>query len=62
LEKRRRLLSSGGRDVLWLAYRHKVDAFGLGISAMPSMHVATTTLVACLAFAVRPVARHHRDQ
>jgi len=48
------LLSSGGRDVLWLAYRHKVDAFGLGISAMPSMHVATTTLVACLAFAVGP--------
>lgn len=48
------LLSSGGRDVLWNAYRHKVDAFGLGISAMPSMHVATTTLVACLAFAVGP--------
>jgi membrane-associated phospholipid phosphatase len=46
------LISSGGRDVLWSAYRHGVDAFGLGISAMPSMHVATATLVACLAFAV----------
>jgi hypothetical protein len=52
--KVRPLMSSGGRDALWAAYRHGVDAFGLGISAMPSMHVATATLVACLAFAVSP--------
>ena len=48
------LISSEGRDVLWTAYRHHVDAFGLGISAMPSMHVATATLAACLAFAIGP--------
>ena len=48
------LISSEGRDVLWTAYRHRVDAFGLGISAMPSMHVATAALAACLAFAVGP--------
>ena len=48
------LLSVGGRRALWSAYQRQVDAFGFGISAMPSMHIATTSLVACLAFAVSP--------
>jgi membrane-associated phospholipid phosphatase len=48
------LISSEGRDVLWTAYRHRVDAFGFGISAMPSMHVATAALATCLAFAIGP--------
>jgi membrane-associated phospholipid phosphatase len=48
------LLSAGGQNLLWTAYRHRVNAFGLGISAMPSMHLATMTLVVCIAFAVGP--------
>lgn len=46
------LLSVGGRRALWSAYQRGLDAFGFGVSAMPSMHIATTSLVACLAFAV----------
>lgn len=49
------LLSVGGRRTLWAAYQRQVDAFGFGISAMPSMHIATTALVACVAWAVSPV-------
>ena len=49
------LLSVGGRRTLWAAYQRHVDSFGLGISAMPSMHIATTALVACIAWAVSPV-------
>jgi len=48
------LLSVGGRRALWAGYQRHVDAFGFGISAMPSMHIATTALVACLAWAVSP--------
>jgi hypothetical protein len=48
------LLSLSGRRALWAAYQSRLDAFGFGISAMPSMHIATTALVACLAFAVSP--------
>ena len=48
------LLSVGGRRALWAAYEHRVDAFGFGVSAMPSMHIATVTLVACLGWAVAP--------
>jgi len=50
------LLSAGGRSVLWTAYQHHIDRFGYGISAMPSMHIATATLLACLGFRIsRPV-------
>ena len=48
------LMSVNGRRALWSAYLHKADLFGLGISAMPSMHIATTALIACLAFAISP--------
>ena len=48
------LLSVGGRRALWTAYQSHTDKFGFGISAMPSMHIAVTTLVACLAWAVAP--------
>ena len=47
------LLSAGGRSVLWNAYVHHINRFGYGISAMPSMHIATATLLACLAFRIR---------
>lgn len=40
---------------LWSAYQHGVDRFGFGISAMPSIHVAAATLLACLGFAVHRV-------
>jgi hypothetical protein len=50
------LLSLSGRRALWAAYQSRLDAFGFGISAMPSMHIATMSLVACLAFAVSPWA------
>ena len=48
------LLSVGGRRALWTAYQSRTDKFGFGISAMPSMHIAVTTLVACLAWTVAP--------
>ena len=35
----RRLLSVRGEDALWFAYRNRIEAFGLGVSAMPSVHI-----------------------
>jgi PAP2 superfamily len=46
------LTSVRGEDALWYASRHSVEAFGLGVSAMPSMHVASATLAALLGFAL----------
>jgi len=46
------LLARGGQHMLWSAYVHGSDTFGFGISAMPSVHIASITLVACLAFAL----------
>jgi PAP2 superfamily len=46
------LLSVRGEDVLWYAYSHRLEAFGAGISAMPSIHVATATLMALCGFAI----------
>lgn len=40
---------------LWTAYVRHVDQFGFGISAMPSVHVATATLLACLGRSVHRV-------
>ena len=45
------LLSLRGEDVLWYDYRHHVEAFGLGVSAMPSMHVASATLISLFGWA-----------
>ena len=45
------LLSVRGEDALWYAYQHRVEAFGLGVSAMPSMHVASAVLTAMFGFA-----------
>lgn len=46
------LLSVRGEQTLWYAYRHHIEAFGLGVSAMPSMHVASAVLVASFGFAL----------
>jgi PAP2 superfamily len=50
------LLSVRGQAGLWYAYTHNVEALGFGVSAMPSVHVASATLVALFGFAIaRPV-------
>lgn len=46
------LLSVRAEDALWYAYGHRLEGFGAGISAMPSVHVATATLMALLGFAI----------
>ena len=46
------LLSVEAQRSLWWAHQHQLDAFGSGISAMPSMHIASTALVACFAWSV----------
>ena len=45
------LFSVRGENALWYAYEHHVEAFGLGVSAMPSMHVACAVLTALFGFA-----------
>jgi hypothetical protein len=45
------LLSVRGEGALWYAYQHRVEAFGLGVSAMPSVHVASAVLTALFGFA-----------
>ena len=40
-----------GRNALWYAYEHRVEAFGLGVSARPSMEVASAVLAALFGFA-----------
>jgi hypothetical protein len=44
------LMSLRGEGALWYAYRHRVEAFGLGVSAMPSMHVASAVLMALFGY------------
>jgi hypothetical protein len=50
VDARHPLLSFRGEQVLWSAYRHDVEGFGFGISAMPSVHVASAVLVALFGF------------
>jgi membrane-associated phospholipid phosphatase len=45
------LLSVQGQSVLWSAYRQHLEGFGFGVSAMPSVHVASAMLVALFGFA-----------
>jgi hypothetical protein len=45
------LLAVRGESALWYAYEHRVQAFGFGVSAMPSMHVASAVLTALFGFA-----------
>ena len=47
------LMSLRGEQTLWFAYTHRIEGFGLGVSAMPSMHVASAALTALFGFAVR---------
>jgi hypothetical protein len=49
------LLSVRGERALWFAYTHHVEGFGYGVSAMPSMHVASATLTALFGFALSRV-------
>ncbi|MBA5639937.1 phosphatase PAP2 family protein [Duganella sp. LX20W] len=42
------------QDMLWQGYRHGVGVSGLTISAMPSMHVASSVLLALLGWRLRP--------
>jgi membrane-associated phospholipid phosphatase len=51
----RPLLSVGGHRALWAAYQQGTDAFGFGISAMPSVHVASSTLLAMAGWSVHRV-------
>lgn len=44
------------QDMLWQGYRHNVTVSGLTISAMPSMHVASSVLLALLGWRLRPAA------
>lgn len=50
VDARSPLLSLRGEGALWYAYRHRVEAFGFGVSAMPSMHVACATLMALFGY------------
>ena len=45
------LLSVQGQSVLWSAYTEHLEVFGIGVSAMPSVHVASAMLVALFGFA-----------
>jgi membrane-associated phospholipid phosphatase len=47
------LLSRMGQRSLWAVYTNGVNRFGFGVSAMPSVHIATATLLACLCFSIR---------
>ncbi|MBA5686213.1 phosphatase PAP2 family protein [Rugamonas apoptosis] len=44
------------QDMLWQGYRQRVGVSGLTISAMPSMHVASSVLLALLGWRLRPAA------
>ena len=46
------LLAVRAEGALWYAYSHRLEGFGAGISAMPSVHVATATLMALFGFAI----------
>jgi hypothetical protein len=46
------LLSVRGEQTLWFVYTHQIEGFGLGVSAMPSMHVASGTLTAPFGFVI----------
>jgi hypothetical protein len=50
VDARSPLLSLRGEGALWYAYRHRVEAFGFGVSAMPSVHVASATLMALFGY------------
>jgi hypothetical protein len=47
------LLSRVGQRSLWAVYMNQGNVFGFGVSAMPSVHIATATLFACLCFSIR---------
>jgi hypothetical protein len=49
------LLSFRAKDEIWYAYQHRIEALGLGVSAMPSIHVASVVLNALFGFAVSRV-------
>jgi hypothetical protein len=44
------LIAVKGEAILWFAYTHHLEGFGYGVSAMPSMHVASATLTALFGF------------
>jgi hypothetical protein len=50
VDARSPLFSLRAEGALWYAYRHHVQAFGLGVSAMPSMHVAAAVLMALFGY------------
>jgi hypothetical protein len=50
VDARSPLLSFRGEAALWQAYSHQVHGLGFGVSAMPSMHVASATLIALYGF------------
>jgi len=44
------LIAIQGEATLWFAYSHRLEGFGYGVSAMPSVHVASATLTALFGF------------
>src|SRR4051812_32415070 len=53
IDRTRPLLSRMGQRSLWAVYTSGGNRFGFGVSAMPSVHIATATLLACLCFSIR---------
>lgn len=47
------LVSASLQRGMWASYAHRIDAFGIGVAAMPSLHVGSVTLLACTAFSIR---------
>jgi hypothetical protein len=46
------LIAVRGEATLWFAYTHHLRGFGYGVSAMPSVHVASATLTALFGYAI----------
>jgi hypothetical protein len=46
------LIAVRGEATLWFAYTHRLEGFGYGVSAMPSVHVASATLTALFGFQI----------
>jgi hypothetical protein len=47
------LTSFGLQQRMWISYTHRLDAFAIGVAAMPSLHVGSMTVLTCACFTVR---------
>jgi len=53
VDRAHQLTSAMFQRGMWLSYVDRWDLSAIGIAAMPSLHVASVTLITCGAFAVR---------